>query len=74
MAIEASCCPPFALAATPIIIVLAVNLVMSVVVLPRIYTGFLAEPRFGEDLALGGERGLVRRDGRWHGALADFLC
>ncbi len=40
--------PPFALAATPIIIVLAVNLVMSMVVLPRIYTGFLAEPRFGE--------------------------
>lgn len=40
--------PPVALAATPIIIVLAVNLVMSMVVLPRIDTGFLAEPRFGE--------------------------
>jgi H+/gluconate symporter-like permease len=40
--------PPFALAATPILIVLAVNLVMSLFVLPRVYTGFLAEPRFGE--------------------------
>ena len=40
--------PPFALAVAPILIVLAVNLIMSLLVLPRVYTGFLAEPRFGE--------------------------
>ena len=40
--------PPFALAVAPILIVLAVNLIMSLFVLPRVYTGFLAEPRFGE--------------------------
>ena len=40
--------PPFALAVAPILIVLAVNLIMSLFVLPRMYTGFLAEPRFGE--------------------------
>lgn len=39
--------PSFALAVTPILIVLAVNLAMSLLVLPRVYTGFLAEPRFG---------------------------
>src|SRR5271155_2374613 len=40
--------PSFALAAAPILIVLAVNLTMSLLVLPWMYTGFLAEPRFGE--------------------------
>ena len=40
--------PPFALAAAPILVVLAVNLIMSLLVLPRVDTGFLAEPRFGE--------------------------
>ena len=40
--------PSFALSVAPIVIVLAVNLIMSLFVLPRIYTGFLAEPRFGE--------------------------
>ncbi|HEY2000679.1 MAG TPA: hypothetical protein VGG80_00095 [Acidobacteriaceae bacterium] len=40
--------PLFALAVAPIFIVLAVNLIMSLFVLPRMYTGFLAEPRFGE--------------------------
>jgi H+/gluconate symporter-like permease len=40
--------PHFALAVAPILIVLAVNLIMSLFVLPRWYTGFLAEPRFGE--------------------------
>jgi H+/gluconate symporter-like permease len=40
--------PPFALAVAPILIVLAVNLIMSIFVLPRVDTGFLAEPRFGE--------------------------
>jgi H+/gluconate symporter-like permease len=40
--------PPFALAVMPILIVITVNLIMSLLVLPRLYTGFLAEPRFGE--------------------------
>jgi H+/gluconate symporter-like permease len=40
--------PSFALAAAPILIVLVVNLLMSLFVLPRMYTGFLAQPRFGE--------------------------
>jgi H+/gluconate symporter-like permease len=40
--------PPFTLAVAPILIVLAVNLIMSLLVLPRMYTGYLAEPRFGE--------------------------
>jgi H+/gluconate symporter-like permease len=43
--------PPFALAFAPILIVLAVNLVMSFLVLPRVDTGFLAEPRFNTTLA-----------------------
>jgi len=43
--------PPFVLAISPILIVLAVNLAMSFVVLPRIDTGFLAEPRFNTTLA-----------------------
>src|SRR4029077_8046448 len=41
--------PTFALAVAPILTVLAVNLIMSLLVLPRAYTGFLAEPRFGEN-------------------------
>lgn len=40
--------PNFVLSVVPILIVLVVNLVMSLLVLPRAYTGFLAEPRFGE--------------------------
>ena len=40
--------PSFAQSSAPILIVLVVNLVMSLVVLPRADTGFLAEPRFGE--------------------------
>ena len=43
--------PSFALAFAPICIVLAVNLAMSFVVLPRVDTGFLAEPRFNSTLA-----------------------
>ena len=43
--------PAFALAIAPILIVLAVNLFMSFLVLPRIDTGFLAEPRFNSTLA-----------------------
>jgi H+/gluconate symporter-like permease len=38
---------PIGLAALPMLVVVAVNLAMSVVVLPRLETGFLAEPRFG---------------------------
>jgi H+/gluconate symporter-like permease len=40
--------PPFSLALAPLVLVVAVNLAMSLVVLPRAYTEFLAEPRFGE--------------------------
>ena len=40
--------PSFALAVAPILIVFVVNLLMSLFVLPRMYTGFLAEPRFSE--------------------------
>jgi len=40
--------PPFVLSAMPILIVLVVNLIMSILVLPRVDTTFLAEPRFGE--------------------------
>ena len=43
--------PSFALAIAPILIVLAVNLLMSLLVLPRVDTGFLAEPRFDTTLA-----------------------
>jgi H+/gluconate symporter-like permease len=39
--------PPIVLAALPLVVVIAVNLVMSLFVLPRIDAGFLAEPRFG---------------------------
>ncbi|MCG5233808.1 GntP family permease [Xanthobacter oligotrophicus] len=42
--------PPFLLAVSPILIVLAVNLLMSLLVLPRADTGFLAEPRFDTSL------------------------
>jgi H+/gluconate symporter-like permease len=38
----------FAPSVAPILIVLVINLLMSLFVLPRVYTGFLAEPRFGE--------------------------
>jgi H+/gluconate symporter-like permease len=37
--------PPFMLAVAPILVVLAVNLLMTWVVLPRLDTSFLAEPR-----------------------------
>jgi H+/gluconate symporter-like permease len=40
--------PAFSLSVAPILVVLLVNLFMSLFVLPRIYTGYLAEPRFGE--------------------------
>lgn len=39
--------PPPALAALPLVVVVAMNLLMSFVVLPRLDTDFLAEPRWG---------------------------
>lgn len=39
--------PSFAIAALPLVVVIIVNLVMSLAVLPRLDTGFLAEPRWG---------------------------
>src|SRR5690349_19637945 len=39
--------PHFVLAALPLAVVIAVNLLMSFVVLPRLDTAFLAEPRWG---------------------------
>jgi H+/gluconate symporter-like permease len=39
--------PPILLAALPLVVVVLVNLLMSFVVLPRMDTAFLAEPRFG---------------------------
>jgi H+/gluconate symporter-like permease len=39
--------PPFAIAALPLLVVIAVNLVMSFAVLPRLDAGFLDEPRWG---------------------------
>ncbi|MBL6615206.1 MAG: GntP family permease [Reyranella sp.] len=39
--------PPILLAALPLGVVIAVNLLMSFVVLPRLDTAFLAEPRWG---------------------------
>ena len=39
--------PPIAIAASPLVTVVAVNLVMSFAVLPHIDAGFLAEPRWG---------------------------
>ncbi len=39
--------PHFLLAALPLVVVIAVNLLMSFVVLPRLDTAFLAEPRWG---------------------------
>jgi H+/gluconate symporter-like permease len=38
--------PPIVLAALPLVVVVAVNLLMSFVVLPRMDTAFLAEPRW----------------------------
>jgi H+/gluconate symporter-like permease len=39
--------PPFWLAALPITVVIGVNFLMSIVVLPRLDTSYLTEPRFG---------------------------
>lgn len=39
--------PPIALAALPLVVVIAVNFAMSLLILPALDTGYLAEPRFG---------------------------
>ena len=44
---RSSSLPPIALAALPLGVVIAVNLLMSFVVLPRLDTSFLAEPQWG---------------------------
>jgi H+/gluconate symporter-like permease len=44
---EAPSGPPIVLAALPLIVVIAVNLLMSFLVLPRMDAGFLAEPQWG---------------------------
>lgn len=44
---EAPSGPPILLAALPIVVVIAVNLLMSFVVLPRMDVSFLAEPQWG---------------------------
>ncbi|RTL54742.1 MAG: GntP family permease [Bradyrhizobiaceae bacterium] len=53
---EASAGPPILFAALPIVIVIAVNLLMSFVVLPRMDVNFLADPDWGETsiAAVGG--------------------
>ena len=45
---EAETDPPILRAALPIIVVVVVNMLMSFVILPRIDTGFLALPQWGE--------------------------
>jgi H+/gluconate symporter-like permease len=44
---HAAALPPFALAALPLVTVVAVNLIMSLVVLPRIDASFLSEAQWG---------------------------
>ena len=62
--------PPIALAALPLVVVVAVNLIMSLFVLPRMDASFLAEPAWGStSLAarrwgVGGCHGARRRDRR----------
>ncbi|WP_336485947.1 GntP family permease [Methylobacterium nigriterrae] len=48
--------PPISLAVMPLVVVIAVNVLMSFVVLPRMDTQFLSEPRWGETslAAVGG--------------------
>ncbi len=45
---QAMILPPIALAALPLFVVVAVNLSMSLIVLPRLDFAYLAEPRWGE--------------------------
>ena len=40
-------CPPILLAALPIFVVIAINLLMSFIILPRMNVAFLAEPQWG---------------------------
>lgn len=48
--------PPIALAALPLVVVVVVNLLMSLVILPRLDVSYLAEPRWGSTTlsAVGG--------------------
>ncbi|HML28991.1 MAG TPA: GntP family permease, partial [Hyphomicrobium sp.] len=39
--------PPIAVAALPLIVVVGINFIMSMIILPRIDTAFLAEPQWG---------------------------
>ena len=57
--------PPIALAALPLIIVVAVNLLMSLFVLPRMDASFLAQARMGLDLARRGRRRVGGGDRAW---------
>jgi H+/gluconate symporter-like permease len=54
---HAKSAPPILLAALPLVVVIAVNFLMSIVVLPRLDTSYLAEPRFG-GVALDAVRGV----------------
>ena len=51
--------PSIVLAALPLVVVVAVNVLMSLVVLPRLDVSFLAEERLGRDVAVGRRRRLV---------------
>ena len=51
--------PPIAWAALPLLVVVSVNLLTSMVVLPRMDLAFLAEERWGIDLAVVRWRRLV---------------
>ena len=48
--------PPIALAALPLVIVVAVNLLMSLFVLPRMDASFLEKPEWGETRSRGRRR------------------
>jgi H+/gluconate symporter-like permease len=63
---EAPSGPPIGLAALPLIVVIAVNLLMSFVILPRMDVSFLAEPQWGET-------GLSAVGGLWSVMVA-LLC
>ncbi len=55
------------LAALPLVVVVVVNLLMSLVVLPRLDTAYLAEARWGGIVAGGGRRRLVGGGGAGRG-------
>ena len=67
-AAQAEVPPTIVLAALPLAVVVAVNLLMSFIILPRMDTAFLAEPRWGATSLSARGRGLVggRRTCRRH--------